>query len=88
MVYPRARLARHNTPSPEMMYSSIATTEGNHRSAIMKPGEELAGLRQLLKALESGSMTMRENGKDVTKREIDKLKPDIAFLEKVLARKS
>ena len=53
----------------------------------MTPSEELAGLRQLLKALESGSMTMRQNGQDVTKRELDKLKPDIAFLEKVLARK-
>jgi hypothetical protein len=52
----------------------------------MKPGEELVVLRQFLEALESGSMTIRESGKDVTQREIDKLKPDIAYLEKVLAR--
>jgi hypothetical protein len=35
--------------------------------------EELVGLRQLLEALKSGSMTIRENGLDVTQREIDRL---------------
>jgi hypothetical protein len=53
----------------------------------MKPVEEIANLHQLLEALESGSMTIRQNGRDVTKREIDKLKPDIAYLEKVRSRK-
>lgn len=61
--------------------------EVRKRGTSMKPGEELAVLRQFLEALESGSMTIRESGKDVTQREIDKLKPDIAYLEKVLARK-
>jgi hypothetical protein len=35
--------------------------------------EELAGLRQLLDTLKLGSMTIRENGRDVTQREIDRL---------------
>lgn len=52
----------------------------------MNTREELAVLRQLLKALQSGEMTLHQHGKDVTNQEMDKLKPDIAFLEKVLAR--
>jgi hypothetical protein len=48
--------------------------------------EELASLRQLLSALKSGSMTLRQGGKDVTRREIAKLKPDIEFLESIIAR--
>jgi len=48
--------------------------------------DELAGLRQLLSAFESGSMSIRQNGQDVTQREISKLGPDIAYLETVLAR--
>jgi len=35
--------------------------------------EEIAGLRQLLDALKLGSMTIREDGRDVTQREIDRL---------------
>lgn len=50
----------------------------------MKPSEDLVNLHRLLDALESGSMTIHLNGKDVTQREIEKLKPDIAYLEKVL----
>jgi hypothetical protein len=53
----------------------------------MDPREELGGLLQLLEALQSGAMTLRQNGQDVTKQEIDKLKPDIAFLKKVAARR-
>ena len=49
--------------------------------------DELASLRQLLRVLQTGQMTRRENHKDVTQREIDKLKPDIKHLESVLARK-
>jgi hypothetical protein len=43
--------------------------------------DDLTVLRLLLKALESGSMTMRINHKDVTKREIAYLRLDIKFLE-------
>jgi hypothetical protein len=43
--------------------------------------EELTGLRQLLDALKLRSMTIREDGRDVTQREIDKL-------ESILARHS
>ena len=48
---------------------------------------ELTALRQLYEALTSGRMMLGENGKDVTQREIEKLKPDIAYLESVLARR-
>lgn len=52
----------------------------------MSPKEELADLRQFLKALESGSMTIHQKGEDVTQRELAKLKPEIKYLESVLAR--
>lgn len=42
---------------------------------------ELASLRHLLEALKSRAMSIIENGRDVTQREIDKLGPDIKFLE-------
>jgi hypothetical protein len=51
-----------------------------------EPTEELAALRQLLIALESGSMTIRQSGEDVTQRELAKIKPEIKYLETVLAR--
>ena len=53
----------------------------------MTPVEELAALRRLLEELMSGAMSIRENGNDVTKREIDKLAPDIQYLETILARR-
>jgi hypothetical protein len=52
----------------------------------MHPDDELASLRRLLDALESGSMMLLLNGKDVTQEEVAKLKPDIEYLEAVLAR--
>ena len=52
----------------------------------MHPDDELASLRRLLDALESGSMKLLRNGTDVTKEEVAKLKPDIEYLESVLAR--
>jgi hypothetical protein len=52
----------------------------------MHPDDELASLRRLLDALESGSMKLLLNGRDVTKEEVAKLKPDIEYLESVLAR--
>jgi hypothetical protein len=39
-----------------------------------------------LDALESGSMKLLLNGRDVTPEEVAKLKPDIEYLEAVLAR--
>jgi hypothetical protein len=48
--------------------------------------EELACLRQLFQALESGAMTLSRNGKDVTQEELANLRPDIKFLETILAR--
>ena len=53
----------------------------------MDATEELAALRNLFELLLSGLMTMHLNGEDVTKLEIEKLKPDMAYLERVLARK-
>jgi hypothetical protein len=52
----------------------------------MHPDDELASLRRLLDALESGSMKLLQNGRDVTQEEVAKLKPDIEYLEAVLAR--
>jgi len=52
----------------------------------MHPDDELASLRHLLEALETGSMKLLRNGKDVTQEEVAKLKPDIEYLESVLAR--
>jgi hypothetical protein len=52
----------------------------------MHPDDELASVRRLLSALESGSMKLLLNGRDVTQQEVAKLKPDIEYLESVLAR--
>jgi len=52
----------------------------------MSTNEELTGLHTLLNALESGEMQIRERKKDVTKREIGKLKSEIEHLEEVLTR--
>jgi hypothetical protein len=52
----------------------------------MDTEEQLATLRGLFEMLQSGTMTLHENGEDVTEREIEKLKPDMAYLEHVLAR--
>jgi hypothetical protein len=50
------------------------------------PADELKVLRDLLDRLQSGALTMKTGGKDVTKREINILKREIAFLEKIIAR--
>ncbi len=47
--------------------------------------EELATLRNLFEMLKSGRMRLGENGMDVTEREIEKLKPDIAYLARIIA---
>ncbi len=52
----------------------------------MHPDDELASLRHLMDALESGSIKLLLNGRDVTQEELAKLKPDIEYLESVLAR--
>jgi hypothetical protein len=52
----------------------------------MHPDDELTSLRRLLDALESGSMKILLNGRDVTQEELAKLKPDIEYLESVLTR--
>jgi hypothetical protein len=46
----------------------------------MEPNE-LTKLRRFLNALEAGSLQIMEKGKDVTRREIEQLKPEIEFLE-------
>jgi len=48
---------------------------------------ELAGANDLLDRLTSGSMSMRLNGKDITRYEIAILKREIASLEAVRARR-
>jgi hypothetical protein len=52
----------------------------------MHPDDELASLRRLLDSLENGSMKIFKNGQDVTQEEVAKLKPDVEYLESVLAR--
>ena len=52
----------------------------------MHPDDELASLRRLLDSLENGSMKIFKNGQDVTQQEVAKLKPDVEYLELVLAR--
>jgi hypothetical protein len=54
----------------------------------MHPDDELAGLRRLLDALESGSMKLLLNGRDVTQEEVAKLKPDIEYLGSYMFRNS
>ena len=48
--------------------------------------DELAGLRNFIKRLESGDMKLMVNGVDGTQHEIDILKHEIAHLEQVIAR--
>lgn len=48
--------------------------------------DELAGLRQFLERLESGSLRLRRNHFDVTKIEIGFLKLEIGRLERILGR--
>jgi len=52
----------------------------------MHPDDELASLRRLMDALASGSMKLLLNGRDITQEEVAKLKPDIEYLESILAR--
>ena len=49
-------------------------------------GDELSELRRFLGELKSGSMKIHENKKDVTARELERMKSDIEHLETVRAR--
>jgi hypothetical protein len=51
---------------------------------VMTDEEELRGLRCLWEALTLRGMRIIDNGADVTERQIEMLKPDIAFLERCL----
>jgi hypothetical protein len=53
---------------------------------MQSPRDELAGLRRLVAALKSKSLTIYENRQDVTVREVWKLENDIKFLESILKR--
>ena len=53
---------------------------------MQSPGDELAGLRRLIAALKSGSLTIYEAKQDVTARETWKLENNLKFLEAVLKR--
>ncbi len=50
-----------------------------------RPADELDELRNLLKRLESGELTLMRTGVDVTQHEIGFLKRQIAYLERILA---
>ncbi len=51
----------------------------------MSTKKELTGLSRLLKALESREMFIYENKVDVTQREIDRLRPDVQYLESIVS---
>jgi hypothetical protein len=51
-----------------------------------RPTDDLGALRWDVALMESGALTLRQNHRDVTKREIGILKREIAFLEKVRDR--
>jgi hypothetical protein len=50
------------------------------------PADELMGLRDLLERLETGTLTMRRSGQDITQQEADILRKEISALEQTLAR--
>jgi ribosomal protein S2 len=50
------------------------------------PADELATVRDLLNRLETGELTLRHGDQDVSRREIDVLKREVARLEKILKR--
>jgi hypothetical protein len=51
-----------------------------------RPADELAGFRHLLAQLEDGRLRLFKGGACVSQAEIDVLKREIAFLEKIIAR--
>jgi|307.fasta_scaffold1213442_1 hypothetical protein len=51
-----------------------------------EPVDELIVLRNLLERLRSGSLTMMQGGKDVTRRETGILKRAIARLENIIGQ--
>jgi hypothetical protein len=57
------------------------------RKAV-NPSEVLIGLRQFLNALRSRKMKVRQGGRDRTKREIENLELDIAFVKRILRHKA
>jgi polyhydroxyalkanoate synthesis regulator phasin len=50
------------------------------------PADELDGLRRFLDRLESKELAIRRGPLDVSQKEIDILKREIAHLERILAR--
>lgn len=61
---------------------------GKSGSKAVNPSEVLISLRQFLNALRSGKMKVRQGGRDRTKREIENLELDIAFVKKILWQKT
>jgi polyhydroxyalkanoate synthesis regulator phasin len=51
-----------------------------------RPADELDGLRRFLDRLESKELAIRRGPLDVSQKEIDILKREIAHLERILAR--
>jgi polyhydroxyalkanoate synthesis regulator phasin len=51
-----------------------------------QPAQELTSLRDFLKRLESGELSLRRKGLDVTQEEVAVLKREIDHLEATLAR--
>jgi hypothetical protein len=51
----------------------------------MDAKKELAGILKLLEMLKCGPMRITQNGVDVTESEIEKLKPEIAYLKCIVA---
>jgi hypothetical protein len=51
-----------------------------------RPADELDGLRQFLNRLETRELAIRRGPLDVSQKQIDILKREIAHLERILAR--
>jgi hypothetical protein len=67
-------------------YDLIAEQAQARLSADSAPRDDFAELRRLLAALQSGSMTIRERGHEVTTREQEMLEREITRLERLISR--
>jgi len=56
------------------------------QSEVLRPADELVGLRRFLDRLDSAETTLFRNQVDVTESEISTLKHEIAYLERVFAK--
>ena len=68
------------------LLTSMARHAGNRYLERMGTQDELLGLRQFLSALDSGEMTIRRGGTDITQLMAEDIRRDIDRIERALAR--